>query len=163
MKRNFVVGMVDRVMWAMCIAAYVLIADYFSPLSIVWADLDDGSIVEETPFGSSPQEDRFITLLATLAMYAALDPDTYKTTNTEQIPETILWAIGEMLREQGKTADRDTIMQERDRLLGIATDILRKNHMYHLQLAAALMKGPVATDMVEDLKDLYCNDMCHVA
>ena len=163
MKRNFVVGMVDRVMWAICIAAYVLIADYYSPFSIVRVDLDEGSLVEETPFGSSLQENRFISLVATLAMYAALDPDTYKAKKLERIPETVLRAISEMLREQGKTADRDTVMQEGDRLLEIATDILRKNHMYHLQMAAALMKGPVTTDMIEELKELYCNDMCHVA
>ena len=163
MKRSFVVGTVDRVMWAMCIAAYVLIADYFSPLSIVRADLDDGSMVEETPFGSSPREDRFITLVATLAMYAALEPDTYKAKNLEQIPEAVLRAIAEMLQEQGKTADRDSVMQERDRLLGMATDILQKYNLYHLQMATALMKGPVTTDMIEELKELYCNDMCHVA
>ena len=163
MKRYFVVGTVDRVMWAMCIAAYVLIADYYSPLSIVRADLDDGNMVEETPFGSSLQEDRFIKLIATLAMYAALDPDTYKAKNLEQIPETVLCAITEKLRKQGKTADRDAVMQERDRLLEIAADIMRKYHMYHLQLAATLMKGPVTTGMIEELKAKYCDNMCHVA
>lgn len=163
MKRNFVVRTVDRVMWAICIAAYVLIADYYSPLSIIRADLDNGSLVEETFLGSSPQEDRFITLVATLSMYAALDLDCYKATCLEQIPETVLRAIAEMLRKQGKTSNRDAVMQERDRLLGIATDILRKKHMYYLQLAATLMKGPVTTDIIEGLKEQYCDEMCHVA
>ena len=162
MKRNFV-GKVDRVMWAMCIAAYVLCADYYSPLSIVRADLDDGSLVEETPFGSSPKEERFITLVATLAMYVALDPDTYKAKNLEKIPKTVLQVIAEMLREQGKIANRDVVMQQRDRLLEIAADILRKHHLYHLRLAAALMKGPLDACVIETMKALYYDDFDDVA
>ena len=163
MKRTFGVGRNDRVLWAMCIAAYVLMADYYSPLSIVRAELDDGSMVEERPFGATPSEDRFIVIVATLAMYAALSPDTYVTTCPDQMPETLMDMIAEMLRDRGEMAKSEDVLNERDRLLGIASDILRKKHMYHLQLAAALMKGPVTTGMIEDLKAKYCEDMSHVA
>ena len=50
-----------------------------------------------------------------------------------------------------------------DRLLAIATDVLRKNHLYHLQLAAALIQGPVATDEIEKLKSRYCTNINHAA
>ena len=153
MKRNFVVGKEDRVLWAMCVAAYVLTAEYFSPFSIVQAELNEGSMVEERPLGATPEEDRFIVIVATLAMYAALDPDSYKTACPDQIPEALMDMIAEMLRDHGETVSNEAVLGERDRLLGIATDILRKNHMYHLRLAAALMKGPITTDVIEELKD----------
>lgn len=163
MKRCFVVDKHDRVLWAMCIAAYVLMAEHFSPLSIVRAELNEGSMVEERPFGGSPEEDRFITVLATLAMYAALDPDSYKLTYPDQIPTTVMKMIADMIRDRGEEVDDNAVRKERDRLLGITTDILRKYHMLHLQLAAALMEGPITTDMIEELKGKYCCDLSHVA
>ncbi len=161
MKRAFVVGRTDRVMWAFCVAAYVLMANYFSPLSIIRADLDDGSMVEETPFGASPQEDRFIMIMAVLAMYAALNPDSYSPACLDQIPEAVMENIAEMLRERQEMADREAVLRERDRLLGMASEILRGAHMYHLRLAAALMEGPITTSEIEALKD--CDDKDHAA
>lgn len=145
-------------MWAFCVAAYVLMANYFSPFSIVRADLDDGNLVEETPFGSSPREDRFIMVMAVLAMYAALNPDSYVPSCLEQIPDAVMESIAEMLRERQEPADREAVLRERDRLLGTVSEILRGAHMYHLRLAAALMEGPITTGEIEALKDSYDKD-----
>ena len=163
MKRCFVVDKQDRVLWAICVAAYVLIAEHFSPLSIVRAELDEGSLVDERPFGASPSEDRFITILATLAMYAALDPDSYKVTHLDQIPATVMKMIADIIRDRGEEADDNSVRNERDQLLGITTDVLRKYHMYHLHLAAALMEGPITTSEIEELKEKYYYDLSHVA
>lgn len=156
-------GKEDRVLWAMCIAAYVLVADYFSPLSIVRAELTEGSMVEERPFGTTPTEDRFIIIVATLAIYAALEPDTYKPTYLDQIPSSVMEMIASLIRDRGEEVNDEAIRKERDRLLAIAADVLRKNHLYHLQLAAALIKGPVTTDMIEKLKGKYSVDISRVA
>lgn len=157
MKRSFVVGEENRVLWALCIAAYVLIADYFSPLSIVRAELDEGSMVEERPLGATLAEDRFITILATLAMYAALNPDSYKATCLDQIPGVVMEKIAEILRDRHENADSAAVVRERDRLLETVACILQENHMYHLRLAAALMEGPITTGVIEELKDDYNN------
>lgn len=153
MEISFGIAKKDRVMWAMCIAAYILVADYFSPLCIVRVNLNEGIMVEETPLGSSLQEDRFITIVATLAMYAALNTDPDMAANLEQIPETLLNAIAEMLRERQKKVDREVVLKERDRLLEMVSEILRGDHMYHLRLAAALLEKPITTDVIEALKD----------
>ena len=155
MKTCFEITKNDRVMWAFCIAAYVLMANYYSPLSIVRADLDDGNLVEETPFGSSPQEDRFIMVMAVLAMYAALNPDTYEATCLNQIPQAVMETIAEILRDRHEKADSAAVVRERDRLLETVACILQENHMYHLQLAAALMEGPITTGVIEELKNDY--------
>lgn len=163
MKKNFVANQKNRVLWAMCIAAYILVADYYSPLSIIRAELDEGNMVEERPLGATPAEDRFMILVATLAMYAALDPDTYAATYSGPMPATVTDMIAEMLRASGETASEEDVMREQNRLQEIAADILRKNHMYHLHLAAALMKGPVTAEMMQELKAVYCDNLDHVA
>ena len=163
MTKRFVVAVKDRVMWALCIAAYVLIADWFSPCCIVRADLSQGSMVEERPFGSSSDEDQLITILANLAMFVALEPDTYKVTRQDQIPEALLDMIAERLKRQGEIPDHAAVLKERDRLLGNVSGILRENHMYHLSLAATLMNGALTTCMIEELKACYCNNDDNVA
>lgn len=162
MKTYFGVARKDRVMWAFCVAAYVLMAEHFSPLAIIRADLDDGSIVEETPFGASPQEDSFIMIMAVLAMYAALNPDSYVPTCLDQIPEAVLSQIAGMLRDLQEKADHDAVLRERDRLLGMAAEILRGHHMHHLRLAAALMQGPITTEMIQALME-ECDDKGNAA
>lgn len=150
-------------MWACCIAAYVLIAEWFSPCSIVKADLDDGSLVNETPFGKNQYEDHLITILANLAIFAALDPDTYKMAQMEQIPESLMQMIAELLDMRGEASDQDAVRNECENLVALVSEILRKHHAYHLRLAAALMTGPLYTCVIENLKTMYCNDYDDVA
>ncbi|QUA54647.1 hypothetical protein [Aristaeella lactis] len=162
MTKRFVANKKDRTMWACCIAAYILIADWYSPCSIVRADLDDGSLVNETPFGKNEYEDKLITILANLAIFASLDPDTYKMP-TVQIPESIMAMIAELLNMRGETSDQNAVRNECENLLAFVSEILRTHHMYHLRLAAALMKGSLDTCMIESLKTMYCNDYDDVA
>lgn len=159
MKESCRIRTIDHVTWVMCIAAYILVADYFSPLCIIRADPDKDRLVQETHLSSSPQEDHFIMIMAKLAMYAAMNPDSYTVTSLEEFPEELLNAISERLQKQGKAANCNEVKLERDRLLGIATGILQKYHMYHLHLAAALMNGPVTTEMIEDIKTVYCDNV----
>lgn len=163
MMKRFVVDEKDRTMWACCIAAYILIADWFSPCSIVRADLDDGSLVTETPFGRNQYEDQLITILANLAIFAALDPDTYKVSQTVQMPEHLLMMIADLLNMQGEASDQNAVLNECDSLIASVSEILRKHHMYHLRLSAALMKGPLDTCVIEAMKALYCDDFDDVA
>lgn len=163
MLKRFVVDKKDRVMWACCIAAYALIADWFSPCSIVRADLDDGSLVNETPFGKNQYEDLLITILANLAIFAALDPDTYKVSQTLQIPEHLLEMIAELLDMRGEASDQDAVRNECENLVALVSEILRMHHMYHLRLAETLMKGPLDTCMIEKLKTVYCDDYDDIA
>lgn len=163
MTKKFVADVKDRVMWALSIAAYVLIADWYSPCCIIRADLSQGSMVEEKPFGSSPDEDQFITILANLAMFVALEPDTYKVTRPDQIPDTLLNMIAERLNRHGEISNHDAVLKERDRLLCNVSSILRENHMYHLNLAATLMKGTLTTCVIEELKACHCNNDYNIA
>lgn len=163
MTKKFVVSVKDRVMWALCIAAYVLIADWYSPCCIVRADLSQGSMVEERPFGSSPDEDQLIMILANLAIFAALEPDSYKVTRQDQIPDALLDMIAERLKRRGEIHDHAAVLKERDRLLCNVSAILRENHMYHLSLAAVLMKGTLTTCVIEELKACHCKNDDNVA
>ena len=162
MMKNCIVTTKKQDILALCIAAYVLIADYFSPLCIISADKEK-TVIEEKPFSPSQTEDRLITILANLAMFVGLEPDTYKSTNLEQMPGELMDMIAVLLRERGERADHDDVLLERDRLLSIVSDILQTNHMLHLGLAVALMYGPLDTEMIEDLKAVYCNNDGDVA
>lgn len=157
MMKNCVVNTTKKDILALCIAAYVLIADHFSPLSIISADKEE-TVIEERPFSPSRTDDLLITIMANLAMFVGLEPDTYTPTNLEQVPDELLEMIAILLRKRGKRADYNAVLRERDRLLSTVSNILRTNHMFHLGLAVALMYGPLDTEMIENLKAIYCNN-----
>ena len=149
--------MVDRVVWAYCVAAYVLIADWLSPLCVVRANLSQDGMIVERPFSESPVEDKLIAVLATLSMFVVAVPGQYTANNLDDIPYAVLGMIADILRGRGKRFNNDAILAQRDRLLDMVTDILCRNSLYHMHLAAALMQGPLTTNMIETIKDQYAN------
>lgn len=151
MKRTFTVAGSDRVTWAMCIAAYLVVADYFSPLCITGASLDEGYIERENVPGVSREEELFISIVSILGMYAALDPDAYQGIPVP-VPEPLDDMIAELLQIRRMENDSEAVAVERKRLIQMASETLKANHMLHLYLAAKLMTKPLHTEEIEQMK-----------
>ena len=137
-----------RTAWALCIAAYVLIVSLMKPFSIIRAEIDSDNPVIELPHASNSY-DLITSVLSVLSMYVVLEPFSYASCYFGDIPYEALALIGVWLNLHGYGSSNQEIIEERDRLIGILSEILLRNQELHSQLAIELMKGPLTSSAIE--------------
>ena len=151
MKISFSVDQEHKLLQAWCIAAYMVVIDFFSPLCVARADIQMGYLEVEYPYGETEKEVRFITIMSLLALYAALY-EAAPEAASYGVPESIASGVKRMLWNQGITAVMEPALEEKERLQKLAAEILQKNRPLHIDLMKMLLQGPVTTYMIEQIK-----------